>query len=162
MKRVILSTQSKIFGMSFPRKDAIAKMASLSNNINEHIIECVVYRELRYNTISHWVDELAAWMARANKIKCNSKLKKRDYLENLFGSLGNDIIDADVNLDEYRRKNRSLPENKQYPDFEITEQLIHDTYMAYQSVIECSLPILMSDEILSTSQWSSILIKIFK
>ena len=162
MKRVMLSVQSGIFGMSFPRKDALAKMSSLSEIINKHIIECVVYKELRYNTITHWVDELAAWMNRANKIKCNSKLKEQDYVEALFGSLGNDIIDADVNLDEYKRKNLELPEDKQYPDFEITQRLIYDTYQAYQAVIKKSLPILMSKDILSAADWSRILINIFK
>ena len=57
MKRLIISSEN-ILGMSFPRKEALFKMESLSEEINEHIIQCVVYKELRYLTIDHWVGEL--------------------------------------------------------------------------------------------------------
>lgn len=160
MKRLIISSEN-ILGMSFPRKEALFKMESLSEEINEHIIQCVVYKELRYLTIDHWVGELATWMNRVNKIKCSSKLKKRDYLDTAFGSVGDSLIDADVNIDAYKLKNQKKTKDEQYPDFEITDELLKKLYDKYVEVIEISLPILMSKEILSIPQWKEILLPIF-
>lgn len=160
MKRVIMSRQG-IYGMSFPRSEAIAKMSNLSSVLNEHLIECVVYSEMKYLTVPHWVGELAAWMNRANKIKCKTRLKKQDYLESIFGSFGDSLIDADVNLDEYKRNNARKLESYKYPDFEITEELIKSLYDHYQAVIKCSLPVLMSKGIKSVLEWKELLTPLF-
>ena len=161
MKRIVRTTQS-IYGMAFPRSDALFKMKSYSNKINEHTIECVVYKQIKYLTVNHWVNELSAWMGRVNKIKCDSRLKARDYVQNVFGSFGSDILDAEVNLDEYRIRNLDKPEDKQYPDFEISNDLILQLYNAYQSVIRTSLPLLMSKEIYSVDEWKTNLLPIFQ
>ena len=94
-------------------------------------------------------------------IKCSSKLKKRDYLDTAFGSVGDSLIDADVNIDAYKLKNQKKTKDEQYPDFEITDELLKKLYDKYVEVIEISLPILMSKEILSIPQWKEILLPIF-
>lgn len=155
-----------IYGMSFPRKHALAKMEELSEQLNEHVIKCVVYNEMRYMTINHWVDELSTWMNRANKIKCRSKLKQKDYVGALFGAFGNSILDAEINLDSYCRLNRRkilVNDYEAYPDFDSEDsELISKLFNAYQKVIRYSLPYLMSDIILTTQEWSNILLSIFR
>lgn len=161
MKRLITSSEN-IFGIELPRNQALAKMSSISENINEHTIECVIYKKLKYLTVDHWVNELAVWMYRANKIKCNRKLKENDYIQTVFGAFGSDMIDADVNLDEYKRNNLKKSLQNQYPDFEITEYLIADLYDKYQKVIEASLPLLIDKEIFRIDIWKVVLLSIFK
>lgn len=160
MKRYVKST-TYISGMSFGRKIIIPKLENYAKVINAHVIECVVYSEIRYLTIRHWVKELAAWMNAANKLKCDSKLKERDYLKSLFAEFGNNVLDAEVNLDQYKLHNSELPEDKQYPDFEITDNLVNNLFKAYQGVIKVSLPILMSKDILKADEWVEILLPIF-
>lgn len=160
MKRCIKN--ASIFGMSFSRKEAIDKMKAFSPRINEHVVEGVVYKELRGLTLHHWANEIATPLCRINKMKCDSKIKESDIRKNLFGSFGTCLDDAEINLAVYQAKNLELPIAKQYPDFEITDDLIMKLFKVYQSILDISISILLSKEVKSLTEWAAIIEVILK
>lgn len=159
MKRYIKN--ASIFGMSFSRKEALHKFRNLSDIINKHVIECAVYKEVLPDTLHHWISEIATWIQDASEVTYKSKLKARDYADNLFGCFGTDIRDAKHNLKEYKlfnARNFISP----YPDFEITDELIDSLFYAYREIQRICLPILVSGEEKNVHEWIEILEPIFE
>lgn len=110
----------RILAMSFLRKKVLIRLSSYSEEINQHIIEYVVYKDILPNSLNHWISEISNWMSIASNQKCDSKLKGSDYRNSLFSDFGEDIDDAMANILHYWGWNHK---NKQYPDFEPTEEL---------------------------------------
>ena len=147
--------------MSYPRKQLTDKLTSLSKVLNQHVIECVVYRDVRKDTISHWVTELAAWMNKVNRLKCSSTFKAKNYKNTLFGEFGTTIDDAEMNLWLYQQLNEKYNATKQYPAFEITPELVNKLYITYTDIVSISLPILCSKDVKSANEWYRLLKPIF-
>lgn len=151
MKKLIYSN-SHIFGMAFPRKKCLDRLEALSKELNNHIIKCVVYYQTRPDDLSHWISEISNFIAQANKIKCNSKLKKKDYMESIFADFGDEWIDANVNLEQFQ-----LIE-KDYPEFDPEDKNLIDTlYQMYQLIIDTCIPVFNSKDIRSSDEWYKIL-----
>ena len=145
-----------VYGMSFSRSEALARMDSFSERINEHVIECVVYKEARKDTINHWITEIAGWLYRINKMETKSKLKESDYINHLFSEFGSDRSDAEVNLSVYQVNNDRMPDYSKYPEFEITDELIENLYLTYSRLIQNSIDILTSNYIASLDSWKDV------
>ena len=159
MKRYIKNTS--IFGMAFPRKKALKIISDLSDNIDEHIIETVVYGELMPDTKHHWISELAVWMCKVNRVKCSSNLKEKDYINALFSTFGTTKEDAELNLSAYYSKVHRNSYFKDYPDFEITDELIDSLFYVYKDITQICLPILASSEEKNIHEWIKLLDPIF-
>ena len=160
MKRYIKN--KSIFGMSFPRKKALKLISDLADNIDEHIMECVVYQDMLSTTSHHWISELAVWMCKVNRIHCSSKLKERDYIDSLFSAFGTTKEDAELNLSAYYSRIHRNGYYKDYPDFEITDELIDSLFEVYTQIKSICLPILVSGEEKTIHEWIAILEPIFK
>lgn len=159
MKRYIKN--ASIFGMSFSRKEALHRFRNLSDIINEHVIECVVYKEVLPDTLHHWISEIATWIEDANEVTCKSKFKARDYADNLFGCFGTNIHDARHNLKEYKlfnARNFVSP----YPNFEITDGVAKTLLQAYQALTAATVPVLLSGKQKSVADWIKIIEPVFK
>lgn len=158
MKRYI----KPIFGMAFPRKKALQLISDLASSVDQHIIESVVYKDVLTNVSHHWISELAVWMCKVNRVKCSSKLKERDYISALFSTFGTTKEDAELNLSAYYSRICRANYHKNYPDFEITDELIDSLFYAYKEMQRICLPILVSGEEKTVHEWIEILEPIFE
>lgn len=123
LKNVILNE------MAYSRKWTIDRLNSLSAPIIEHIIKCAVY-ENTTNNLNHWIEEIADYLDEANSIEVKtsaSKLKEKDYLQNLFYYQGENKKDIRVQLINFRR-------NKNYSNYEITQELINKVTNIFQAI----------------------------
>lgn len=155
MKRYVMS--NSIFAMSQSRKVILNRLVALSDVINRHIIECVVYRETKASILHHWTHEVAVWLQRANVLKCKSKMKARDYKDSLFGYFGTDGEDARINIENYQLWNARSMNPTPYPDFEITEDMVNNLFNVYQELMDTCIPILVSGEELSVGEWEKLI-----
>lgn len=126
MKRWI-KVKEDIWGMSMELGKAKKKIDSLSDIILEHVCKCVLYRN-KTNDYRHWIyDEIATWISYINDVTikpANKKMKAKDYANHLFGGFGDSYADARLNLNlEY---NRCRKAKEQYPEVEITHDMITD------------------------------------
>lgn len=161
MKRLLKHKES-VFGMAFPRKKALKVISDLSDSVDQHIIECVVYKDVLTNTSHHWISELAVWMCKVNRVKCSCKLKEVDYIDALFSSFGTTKEDAELSLSAYYSTIHRANYYKTYPEFEITDELVDSLFCAYNSVKRICLPILVSGETKNIHEWIEILEPIFE
>lgn len=161
MKRLVRK-QNFIYGMAFPRKQVLNRLTNYAEIINKHTIYCVVYgKTIKYKTLNHWVGELSTWMNFVDKTECNVKLKPINYVETVFSEFGTTKSDAEVNLIQFLIDNDKLPDDKKYPTFEINDELIDSLYMAYQKLIDVSIPIFLRNGTTSRDDWQKILMQIF-
>lgn len=155
MKRYIRA--DNIFAMSQSRKVVLNRLVALSDVINRHIIECVVYRDSLSSTLPHWVHEIAVWLQRANTLKCKSRLKARDYEDSLFGYFGDDKEDARNNLIMYQLWNARSMNPDRYPDFEITDDMVDRLFSVYRDITTVCEQTLVSGEMLSVNEWGNLI-----
>ena len=160
MKRFIKNS-SAIYGMAFPRKKALKLIADLADNVDQHVIESVVYKDILTNTSHHWISELAVWMCKVNRVKCSAKLKEKDYIDALFSSFGTTKEDAELNLSAYYSRTQIRDYYKDYPEFEITDELVNSLFVAYKEMKSVCLPVLVSGEAISIHEWIELLEPIF-
>lgn len=146
-----------IVAMSFSRDQCIDRFDHVSKELNTHIMECIIYKDIMPEVLNHWCQEIGAWMEYANGTKCKSKLKEEDYLEHLFGEFGDEVHDAKFNLALYQidnRKQLKKHSDDAYPDFEVTDELAKDLARFYESIVDVALPILVSGQKLSANEWA--------
>lgn len=157
MKKYIKSEY--ILAMAVPRKVALKRLASDAEALRDHIIKCVVYKDIRPDDIYHWVhDEICSWLERASSVKSDSKLKKRDYLETVFSEFGNDVADARWSLQEFK-KEYCIKSANPYPDFDITDDLVEDLFITFQAIVSIAIPLLTSKETIDQETWYKVLNK---
>lgn len=159
MFRVVQNSEA-IYAMSHPKKIVLSRLCDLTEQINKHVIKCVVYQYATTTDPEHWVHEIAAWINKANCYKCKSKLTEQDYEDTLFGAFGDELYDAKINLLEFRDKNVKYRSIGQYPDFEITDELVAKLFETYQQILAISIPQLISGEVISTKAWEAKLVSI--
>ena len=142
----------KIYGMAVNRSKAITELDSLSNQLCLHVAKCVIF-ENTLNCLGHWINEIAIWLNKANRIQCKSKLKRKDYEDTLFGFFGNDAIDAENMLDYFDTWN--VNHDYQYPKFDIDNDLIIKMERVADELKQMAIPILLSGNTLAVSEWYS-------
>ena len=113
------------------RRKILDTAYSYSSSIGNHIIKCVVYgkADKYYN---HWIDEISTWITDINsrKPKKGFKLKPKDYKDNLFVDIGDEVQDAKRELLKFQRRYTEGPDAA-YPEFEITQDLYFDLFDCY-------------------------------
>lgn len=132
-------TKKPIFAMSVPRKTILDKMEGYAPEIEEHLVKCVVYKS-SHADYNHWIEEIAAHIDAINVLtaKPNSKkLKEVDYVNVLFGNLGDERNDAKSCL-HYFKTMRTNPRktDKPYPAFEVIDELIETAFQMFQEVCD--------------------------
>ena len=152
--KVIVRRRTSVMCEARPRSESLERLRRYAHIIDEHIMKCVIYKDERSDTLSHWVKEVAGYLMRADRVNSKVQLRKDDYLDNLFGSFGTSRDDAELNLMDFQSDNQRQLEHLRYPDFEITDELIDDLYTAYQEVLKISLPLLLSKDTHSLEEWS--------
>lgn len=145
-----------IRAMSFTRSQALSKISSLSNTLNEHVIKCVIYQTILPDYIDHWTEEIGIYLYNVNKIKSKTKLKRADYIDSIFASFGTDMEDAEANLRLFKIH------NKEYPEFELSNKLIETLFEVYSKLIDKSILILTSGKKLSIDEWIHVVEPILK
>ena len=136
-----------IKAMAFSRSNVLDKAKSLANTLNSHVIKCVVYRNVSPEYIDHWVEEIGIYIYSVNKLKSKTALKANDYRNSLFADIGEDRDDAEANLMLFKLH------NNEYPDFDITDELITDLYTHYTQLVDAAVPVLASNKVLSIHEW---------
>lgn len=157
----LIKSKDPIYAMAYNRQVARQKMLANSSVLNEHIIKIIAYKDIRKQTIPYWISELANFLCLANSVKCKSKLKPKDYYDTIFAEFGDALADAKYNLFEYIMNNLKKPKESQYPDFEVTEDLVKALFAAYKKIIDVCLPIFMSQQEPTASEWITILKPVF-
>ena len=137
--------------------EAIDRLRAVKDIINDRIIECVAYPDMCRRTREYWASEIAARLKQIDTFTDCTILKRRDYLEYLFGPFGDAKDDAEWNLSNYKFRNERRPEHEQYPDFEITDELVDKLYETYQAIMSASLPLLVSKTKHSMTEWTSLI-----
>lgn len=133
--------RTSIYAMSMDRSRALKRIDGFSEVLPEHIIKCVVYGNTT-NDLHHWVcHEICGYLGIVNEITVrpnDKKLKASDYASSLFGFMGDAWNDAYVALGTYALENER---SKQYPAFEVTDELVDRVFFAFQSIITDTVPI---------------------
>ena len=123
-----------IFEMAFNADFAKRKIKEKSERVNINVLKCTIYKTDKNNR-SHWVGRIADWIDYANCIyvKPRNKLSEKFYSDEFFGVFGNEKSDAISNIKEFQNDNRDNIESnkKSYDDFEITQEMINDTFAIY-------------------------------
>lgn len=149
-----------IYGMSFPRKTALKYLSKNAENIRDHLIKCVVYKDIRPEDLHHWIyDELCLWLTKASEIKSESRLKPKDIRTTIFGEFGDSIGDAKIILEDF--KDKYCTGTQPYPDFEITQKLIDTVYLATKKLQDVAIRRLVSDDSYSKDEWYELISPIF-
>jgi hypothetical protein len=146
-----------IYAMAIPKREAKIKINSYADIIQRHVIECVVYSDTP--SFHHWITELASWFYKVSSIKCKSRLSESDYMEALFAGYGDEISDARLALEEYHD---SRIRQANYPDFEITAELSSKLFKAYTTLINTTIPLLISKSAILAEDWEIILSEILR
>lgn len=142
--------------MSLSRKQAIGRLDSLSMNISEHLIKCVVYGKYRSTDFHGWISEIAAWIEAADRPNViGAKLKARDYRNSIFGQFGSTFYDAEDNLSFFESTNlyRREGESSKLPYFKINNEVVRCLFNCYNEVKDKCIPLLMNKEHHSKLFW---------
>ena len=167
--------------MALP-KDKVEKLcASLGEKICWHLIACGVYKNTLM-CLSHWVEEIASWLDRINikEVKTPSgRLKKRDYAKIIYrDNIGENLHDLESAIADFRDDNCATDKDKElskynkyvalsidgkdYPYFDITNDLILNTYSMIEYFISKTTDILSrSGNGMTKDNWESLVLEIF-
>ena len=151
----LLSFKEDIFCQAYPKRQALIRLSLHSQNIDDHVIKCVVYGRQMPENLHHWIQELSTWLAEADSITCKSKIKESEYIDQVFGMFGDSVGDAYLNLKQF--KFRYVDQLKEYPDFVIDSTIIDRLFDTYLSITEESLKYLLSSKKHSKSEWYRLL-----
>ena len=113
--------------MASERSYVIDKLQKLSSTLESHVLKLGIYDD-NLNCKDHWIDEVANFLSIANDFTVkpkNKKLDKREYEKYLIGGLGDTRKDAFINIRMFKLSNNK---DKEYPDFEITDEMIDRTF----------------------------------
>lgn len=141
--------------LAYPRKRALEKLEYLSGALIEYIIKCVVYKNTT-NNLDHWTNEIADYFYEVNNIRVKSntgRLKEKDYLNHLFYYQGEDYQDMKVQLISFSR-------NKDYPDFEITKNLIKELTDKFNSIARVVSKILSQSNVMYKNDFINLVKKL--
>ena len=132
----VLVHKVPIYAMATSRSDAIKRLESMKPDLETHIFRLGTY-DNQFQCKNHWINEIATYLDRANKITLRSGSMKLDsdvYVRSLVGGIGDTIEDAEVNALYFRNENRK---DNQYPDFDPEdEEIIHRIYNVSCAVLD--------------------------
>lgn len=177
----ILNKRETLEEMALP-KDKVEKLcASLGEKICWHLIACGVYKNALM-CLSHWVEEIASWLDRINtkEVKTpNGRLKKRDYAKIIYhDNIGENLYDLESAIVDFRDDNCAKDKDKElsrynkyialsidgkdYPYFDITNDLILNTHSMIEHFISKTTDILSRrGNGMTKDNWESLILEIF-
>ena len=137
MKRYIRTTP--IFGMATSRSDAIHRVESLKDALDEHLCKCVIYHD-SLQCLDHWVKEIASFFDRANQqtLKNSKKLDIKTYQSALFGQFG----DARADKENALRYFAVLHMKGEYPKVAVTVDMVDELCFCVRELERIICPIL--------------------
>ena len=163
IKSITRHSTTDIFAMSFPKKKALEKLDANYQQLADHVLKVILYKDIRKDDVRHWLqDEISMWLSNASNVRCKTKLKYNDYADSLFGGFGTDPLDALVTLQDFQSKYCNPKKLDAYPTFEITDELVAKVYNTYQKLMSTCIPILLKGERVSINDWYDIIKPIFK
>lgn len=115
----------KIHEMSMPIPAAKARIKGFALPYIDHIIKCVVFGNTT-EYLFYWENEIATYISKVNDIIVKpkaEKFSKQFYIENFFLYWGDEVIDYNIALFDFQRR-----EGKYYPSFKITDQLSNEVF----------------------------------
>lgn len=137
-----ISRKAPIYGMSIPRRDALAQLEHNAKTLSEHVVKCCSYGD-SLHCFDHWLREITNYISDASKIKSKSgKLKNSDYMSTFFKFCGDERSDASRELSSFIANH--CTHFPTYPEFEVTNDLIDYVYKIFQSIESAFLPDLIS------------------
>lgn len=149
-----------IRSFSLHRGEAITKLSSLSNELNEHVIKCIIFGEYREDSYSHWLHEISTSIASCDRGNISgARLKDKDYEDSLFGSFGSSIQDARDNLEQFKvinlRKHKKLNFETSLPYYVVNDTMVDNLYKCYCDLKDLCIPLLKSKKTHPVSFWKT-------
>ena len=130
--------------MAENRNKVLDNISSQYDSLVEHFVKLVVFKNTT-NDFNEWSKTVADILDLCNRFLVKTKtgkLKSDEYLGNLFGIEDNfDLWDAENILTKFQRGI-----GKNYPKFEITDELINEFFTKYSELVKYFVPILSSDK----------------
>lgn len=156
-----------VYAMSIPRDKALARASFYSDSLIEHLIKIVVYHDVKSDFISHWIGEISRWLYDAGSIIVKpdgKKLKPDDYMDTLFGWMGDDIDDYRSLLDKFQHDNKrgkfNYEDKKSYPPVETSPELCKELMAVCHCLIDSFISMLLSNESFSIGDYNTMLNKV--
>lgn len=149
-----------IYGMSYKSKYAKSNLQTRSSALNDRIMKCAVYQDST-GDLNHWLDGISEILSFANDMTIKPsarKLSKTDYLDNLCGTFGDELSDARVNLKGFHGQHSG----EDYPEFDITDELVEKLFSYYQIIITKIVPILATKNTLKQNYFKNTIRRYFK
>ena len=148
----------RIYAMAYTRAVAIDKLKEQSKPLLEHICKICIC-ENKTGDYSGWKREISTFIRNASRIKVTKygRFKSDIYESELFGTFGDEKIDARINLELF------VSTNKDYKRFEITDEVVDRQFQAQNEIRKRFTPLLVSckDDALDKELTQSIVSEIF-
>lgn len=134
----------------------------------EHVIKLVLYSDVRPNDVSGWKHTIANWIHRADNITVkprSRKLTKKDLMDSLFSSMGDEVKDYRFALDAFLADNITGKLNhdgkEAYPQIESTPELSEELMDACYSIMMLTIPMLIDKQDHSLEEYYQAIDSIF-
>lgn len=146
-----------ITAMARTRKQCLERFENVSKELHIHVMKCIIYKNVTPDALDHWCQEIGAWLHYVNNMQCKVALKEEDYVSTVFIEFDEEVSDAELDLALYRAQNKRLLQKHSddaYPDFDVTTELASDLAEFCNKIIDFALPILLSNNVLTSSEWA--------
>ena len=150
-----------IRAFALPRKKAINKLDSYSEQLDEHIIKCIIFGTYRPESFDHWAHEVCTWIHSCDSANISgAKLKPKDYEDSLFGYFGDTEQETRENLVQFisgnlYRNHKKDPKGA-LPYFKINDTMVNNLYNCYNDIKDTCIPILQTSKVHPISYWKTI------
>ena len=148
----------QIIGMSMSRKTYIDNIYATAKILTDHIIKCVVYKN-KTNSLNHWIHEISNFLSLPFRytIKPNKgRLKYEEYEDEIFGYFGDESMDCEGALILFQST-----VGKNYPEFDITDEIVDSLYQTVSRLKEIVIPLLVSGKIMNSNEVYQLISPVF-
>ena len=138
----LLRRNEYIKAMSVSKSKAEELASRYSDTVAEHLAKCVIYGD-ETNNLSHWIKEISHKLYLVNNVTLKpygKKMKSQVYENPIFDSMGTTEMDVNILLEDM-----AFRYTGKYPEFSVTDELIHKVYTVFEQVKRLVTPILSSN-----------------
>ena len=151
-----------IRAFAFSRKQAINRLESYSEQLNEYIIKCIIFGKYREESYNHWLYEVCTWIHTCDGADISgAKLKEKDYENSIFGYFAETKQETKENLLNFKVGNlyRSHKKNPTgaLPYYSINNEMIDCLYGCYTDIKDVCVPLLKSAKVHPLTLWKKLL-----
>jgi len=158
-----------VYAMSMPRSTALERASFYAGSLMEHLIKIVVYHDIRAEYVNHWIGEISSWLSDAGSITVKPdgrKLKPSDYMDTIFGWIGDELNDYRSLLDKFQHDNKrgkfNYEDNRAYPAVETTDELCKELWDVCTNLVEQTLPMLCGSDSCSRGDYNAVVKKVLE